>query len=200
MNGSMRVFGGCFFMLSVATSLLGCSDEATQTASTSGSTTGGNMNIKPGSVVINEIEATVEDWIEIANVGTEVADLSGYGLTDKMADGTPEVADAVRFVEGEKLAPGEYLLVVANLKTAMAGPQTTCLMSGGPSRCYQGKWGVSATNGDRLFLLYPNDTILDTVTYPIDGAPMGQSYCRLPNGTGDFAACKSTPAATNSAP
>jgi hypothetical protein len=47
------------------------------------------------------------------------------------------------------------------------------LMSGGPTRCYQAKWGVSAANGDHVFLLYPNDTILDAVTYPVDAVPKG---------------------------
>jgi hypothetical protein len=151
-------------------------------------------------VVINEIQATVEDWIEIKNIGTDVADLSGIGLADKMANGLPEAADAVRFIDGEKLASGEYLLVVVNVKAAAAGPQTSCLTTGGPARCYQAKWGISATKGDTAFLLYPDDTILDTVTYPMNAVAMGQTYCRLPDGTGDPTACKPTPAATNSAP
>ena len=190
---------GLLLMVPVVASSLGCSDETTSTTSSS-SSSGGTSTVVPGSVVINEIQATVEDWVEITNVGTEVADLTGLGLADKMADGTPEIADAVRFVDGEKLAPGEFLLVVVNMKGALAGPQTQCLMSGGPARCYHAKWGVSATNGDSIFLLYPDDRILDLATYPVNAVPMGQSLCRLPNGTGDLAACSPTPAATNSAP
>jgi Lamin Tail Domain len=186
---------GWFLAVPVMASSLGCSD-----VTTSSSTTGGTSMITPGSVVVNEIQATDGDWIEITNIGTQVADLSGVGLADKMADGTPEIVDAVRFDDGEKLAPGEFLLVVVNVKTAVAGPQSDCLMAGGPTRCYQAKWGVSASNGDSVFLLYPDDKILDLASYPVNAVLAGQTYCRLPSGTGTFAACKPTPAATNSAP
>lgn len=197
--------GGCSLALAVMASALGCSDEATSTTSNSSSGSGSSSGtvhtpVTPGSVVINEIQATVEDWVEITNIGTEVAELGGLGLADKMADGTPEVADAIRFADDEKLAPGEFLFVVVNVKGAAEGPQTTCLMSGGPARCYQAKWGISAANGDSVFLLYPDDKILDLAVYPMNAVGMDQSYCRLPNGTGEFAACKPTPAATNSAP
>ncbi len=188
--------GGWLLALPVVALSLGCSDETTST-----STTGDvHTPVTPGSVVINEIQATVEDWVEITNIGPDVADLSGFGLADKMADGTPEIADAVRFADGETLAPGNFLLVVVNVKAAVAGPQSQCLMSGGPPRCYQAKWGVSATNGDSIFLLYPDDRILDLATYPVNAVPIGQSYCRFPNGTATIATCKPTPAAPNSAP
>lgn len=200
MSNFLNRFGGCLVTLGLVVSSLGCSDEATSTSGSGSSSSSGGSTVEPGSVVINEIQATVEDWVEIKNIGTEVADLTGHGLADKMADGTPEVADAVRFVDGEKLAPGEYLLVVVNVKGALAGPQSQCLMSGGPTRCYQAKWGVSSTNGDSIFLLYPDDRILDLATYPMNAVPMDQSYCRLPDGTGKLVACKSTPGATNSAP
>lgn len=176
---------------------LGCSD-GTETGQTTG--TSGKTPWVPAKLVINEVHAVTEDWIEVLNADTVDADLSGVGLTDKNAMGVPDAVDAVRFIEGSKLAPGEYLIVVANLNTAEPGIQTKCLLSGGPSTCYQAKWGISSTNGDKVYLLSPTDDVVDVATYPMNAVMDGQSYCRLPDGTGDFAACTPTPAAKNAAP
>jgi hypothetical protein len=147
--------------------------------------------------MINEIQATGEDWVEIINVGDGVADLSGMGLADMESEGVPKLAEAVRFVDGAKLDPGEYLLVVTNLAAAGTGPQSECLASGGPSTCYQGTWGISGSNGDEIFLLSATDEIVQTVPYPANAVPDGQSYCRLPNGIGLFTACQLTPGELN---
>lgn len=176
---------------------LGCSDT-TETGQTTG--TSGKTPWVPAKIVINEMHALTEDWIEILNADTVDADLSGVGLTDKNAMGVPDAIDAVRFTEGSKLAPGEFLIVVANMNTAQPGVQTTCLMTGGPSTCYQAKWGISSTNGDKVYLLSPTDEVVDVATYPMGVVMDGQSYCRLPDGTGDFAPCLPTPAAKNAAP
>jgi Lamin Tail Domain len=184
--------------MSVFALTLGCSDTTETTGTTSGSS--GQTPWVPAKLVINEMQATTEDWIEILNMDTVDADLGGVGLTDKNATGVPDTVDAVRFTEGTKLAPGEYLIVVANMKTAMPGIQTTCLMSGGPSTCYQAKWGISSTNGDKIYLLSPTDDIVDVATYPVAAVMDGQSYCRLPDGSGDFAPCVPTPAVKNAAP
>jgi Lamin Tail Domain len=176
---------------------LGCSD-GTETGQTTG--TSGKTPWVPAKLVINEMHAVTEDWIEVLNADTVDADLSGVGLTDKNATGVPDAIDAVRFLEGSKLAPGEFLIVVANVSTAMPGIQTTCLMTGGPATCYQAKWGISSTNGDKVYLLSPTDDVVDVATYPVNAVLDGQSYCRLPNGTGDFAPCAPTPAAANAAP
>lgn len=186
---------GFFLVIATAASLLGCGDSTDTTTGSSG-----QLPENTAKLVINEVRAVTEDWVEILNVDDVDANLSGLALADQDTNGTPKLAEAVRFVEGEKLAPGEYLLVVANLMTANPGPQTTCLAMGGPSRCYQATWGVSGSNGEQVFLLSPKDLVLDTVLYPVNAVPDGQSYCRLPNGEGTFAACAATPGAANSAP
>jgi len=176
---------------------LGCSD-GTETGQATGAS--GKPPWVPAKLVINEMHAVTEDWIEVLNADTVDADLSGVGLTDKNATGVPDAVDAVRFLDGSKLAPGEFLIVVANVNTAMPGIQTTCLLMGGPSTCYQAKWGISSTNGDKVYLLSPTDDVVDVATYPVNAVMDGQSYCRLPDGTGDFAPCSPTPAAKNAAP
>lgn len=189
------VFLGMLVLASVA----GCSDGTTDTTASTGSSSSGQPWV-PTKIVINELHAVTEDWVEIFNADTVEADLSGVGLTDKATDGTPQLMDAMRFPAGTKLAPGAYLIVVANLKTPAEGPQTTCLMSGGPSVCYQAKWGISSANGDRIYLLSPTDEVVDVATYPVAAVTDMQSYCRLPDGTGTFAPCAPTPGATNAAP
>lgn len=189
--------GGFLLVAAAATYLTGCGDS-TSTSTASGSS--GQVPENTAKLAINEIRAVTEDWLEILNVDDVEANLSGMALADQDTNGTPKLAEAVRFVDGEKLAPGAYLLVVANLKDVTPGPQTTCLMMGGPSRCYHATWGVSSSNGEQVFLLSPKDLVLDTVLYPVNAVMDGQSYCRLPNGDGMFAACAPTPGAANAAP
>lgn len=174
----------------------GSSTSSASSASSSGQSSSGGT----AKLVINEVQTTTDDWVEIINVGDGVANLSGMGLADQDDTGTPKLAEAVRFIEGENLVPGEYLLVVANVKNPNAGPQGDCLASGGPATCYQASWGISGANGDQIFLLSPMDEIVDAVICPANAVLDGQSYCRLPNGAGQFQACKPTPGELNAGP
>ncbi|HMY17226.1 MAG TPA: lamin tail domain-containing protein [Polyangium sp.] len=209
-------FGGLLLLTLANLAVFGCAESTTTRPpggeTSSGSSSGGSSSSSTSSssgqsssggtanLVVNELQTTTEDWVEIVNVGDGVADLSAMGLADQDTDGTPKLAEAVRFIEGEKLVPGEYLVVVANVKNPNAGPQGDCLQSGGPATCYQAAWGISGTNGDKIFLLSPTDEIIDSVVYPANAVLDGQSYCRLPNGAGDFQACTPTPGELNAGP
>jgi|GEM_PF-5385676 len=182
------------------TSSSSSSGSSSSGSSSSSSSSSGQSSSGTAKLVINEIRATTEDWVEIVNVGDGVADLAGMGLADQETDGTPKIAEAARFIEGATLVPGEYLLVVANVNNANPGPQGDCLMSGGPVTCYQASWGISGTDGDQIFLLSPDDAIVDSLVYPANAVSDGQTYCRLPNGAGDPQACKPTPGELNVAP
>lgn len=213
----LQVFcGGLFFVTLAHFASLGCAESTTEqpppnetsssstgsgsTSSTSSSSSGQSSSGGTAKLVINEIQATTEDWVEIINVGDGVADLTGMGLADQDTDGVPKLAEAVRFIEGAKLVPGDYLLVVANVNNPNPGPQGDCLASGGPATCYQAGWGISGSNGDQIFLLSPTDEVVDTAMYPANAVMDGQSYCRLPNGAGNFQACKPTPSELNAGP
>jgi hypothetical protein len=216
MNRLQWFFGGTLFVTTAISFAFGCAESTTEqsptggtgadtssgnaSSSSTGSSGGGSSGGGTAKIVINEIQATTEDWVEIVNIGDAVADLSGMGLADQDTDGTPKLADAVRFIDGAKLVPGEYLIVVANLKNTSPGPQGNCLMSGGPPTCYQATWGISGANGDEIFLLSTTDQVIESAPYPVNAVLDGQSYCRLPNGIGDFKACKPTPAELNTAP
>ena len=158
-----------------------------------------------GRVVINEVRASGDDWIELYNPGATTVDLAGLGVTDsETADGTTaRVADKVVFPPGTTLGPGEYLLVVADLSMPGMGPQTTCLADAGPSRCFHAGFGISSSRGETLHLLDAMDRPVDRLAFPADGdggVPSGQTWARLPNGGGTFGRGAPTPGAANRAP
>jgi hypothetical protein len=155
------------------------------------------------SIVINEIRAVGDDWIELKNVGASPVDLGGLVLadTDTTVDGgAPRPSDGVRFPAGTSLAPGQYLLVVAALADAGAGPQMTCLGDAGPMTCFHAGFGISASRGERIYLLRSGGEVVTTAAYPANAVPDGRTWGRLPDGTGGFAACTPTPGSANTAP
>lgn len=151
-------------------------------------------------VVINEIRAEGEDWIELVNVGSAPADLGSWGVTDSANDGDARVASAARFPAGTTLAPAEYLLIVLGQSDAGTGPQMRCLMSGGPMTCYHGAFSISASNGESVHLVDPSGRVVESAVYPMNAAMAGESWGRLPNGVGAFARNRLTPGAANQAP
>lgn len=209
-----------FFLAGVfvaATAVLGCSEATENPPPTGGASSssssgqggggsggggsggggqGGGGGAGQAKVVINEISATGDDWIELVNVGDAVMDLDGYGIADQDGD-MPKLAEAVRFEAGTKLSPGAYLVIVAGLDMAEPGPQSDCLPNGGPATCHQAAFGISASNGDKIYLLSPSDAIVEEAAYPANAVADGQTYGRVPNGIGDFEACDPTPGEAN---
>jgi len=155
------------------------------------------------TLVINEIRAVGDDWIELKNVSAAPVDLGGLVLadTDTTVDGgAPRPSDGVRFPAGTSLAPGQFLLVVADLADAGAGPQMTCLGDAGPMTCFHAGFGISASRGERIYLLQPGGAVVATADYPANAVPDGRTWGRLPDGVGGFAACAPTPGSANTAP
>lgn len=120
-------------------------------------------------------------------------------MADSEAGGGPRLSRAMTFPPGLMLAPGQYLLLAINQADAGMGPQTLCV-DGGPSTCFHTGWGLSASRGETVHVLSSTGAPLVAETYPANAAPMGQSWGRLPNGTGSFAANRPTPGAANAAP
>lgn len=163
----------------------------------SGSGSGGGATT---TVVVNEISARNGDWIELGNPGPEPADLSGFGVCDSDAIGLCNTLDALRFPDGTLLAPGEYLLIVGDQAAeAGPGPHTTCLPDG-PSSCFYATWKVSASRGETVFLIAPNNQVLTQLEYPMDATADGQTWGRIPDLTGEPTATIPTPGAANAAP
>jgi hypothetical protein len=175
------------------------------TSATSGATTSASTgtSMGGGTVVINEISAKGEDWVELVNLSISPADISGYGLCDDVTAPTSmcDVDTIVRFPPGTVVPPGGYVLVIGNQDAdAGAGPHSMCLTSGGPATCFYASWKVSASNGENVHFVDPSNQPVNEVLYPANAVPSGQTWGRLPDKTGSFAANKPTPGAANEAP
>ncbi len=168
------------------------------TGGSGGSATGGSGGADAGGplVVINEVRGQGgTDYVELKSVGSSAFDLSGWGVTDAQSiNGAPNYSTGVYFPSGTMLAPGEYLLVLAQ-QNKIGGPETSCL--GYTSSCYYAKFGISSS-GERVYLLDSHSSYAAYVDYP-NTLVDGQTWGRIPDGTGSFAANLPTPAATNQA-
>ncbi len=185
-----------------ATTTTTTSQGSTGTGGTGGNGQGGTGGgAATTTVVVNEISAKGGDWIELGNPGPGSADLGGLGLCDADDTGQCNPTDALTFPEGTQLAPGEYLLVLGDQAAeAGPGPHTTCLPEGGPSSCFYVTWKVSASRGETVAIISPNDQVLTELEYPIEAAADGQTWGRLPDLTGEGTVTAPTPGAANAAP
>jgi hypothetical protein len=144
--------------------------------------------------VINEISASGDDFVELFNAGTMPASTDGLSVADDDA-GAPKTDEKVD-ISGLMVMPGEYVFILAGLDAmAMPGLQTDC--GPGPMPCFQAAFGISSGSGDVIYLLDQNDAVLVSQAIPAMAVGDGQTYSRLPNGTGDFGAGAPTPGAEN---
>lgn len=150
-------------------------------------------------LVINEISAAGDEWVELFNAGSAPVDLGGVQIADTDTDGGPRTSRAMRFPAGTMLSPGQYVLVLANQSDAGAGPQTRCL-DGGPTTCFHASWSLSASRGETVYVLSSTGAETLRELYPMNATAAGQTWGRLPNGTGSFAVNRPTPGAINAAP
>ena len=138
---------------------------------------GDDAGVVAGDLVLNEVmssnqstfipgSADFSDWIELKNRGEEPHSLDGFRLADSGSEGA--------FPDGITLAPGAWLVVLANDTTTQGTPALPAF-----------PFKLSASNGDSLRLIDPDGTTVDAVTF----GPLGpdQSYGRLPDGEGAFA-------------
>jgi hypothetical protein len=127
-----------------------------------------------GDVVINEVAskpAAGPDWIELYSRAAAPVDLSGWYLSD-----APDRLDHYyQFPAGTILAPGAYLLVVADDG-----------VTGAP---------FSLAREDGAYLLDPDGIAADSLLYL--GASDGRSLARVPDGEGRFYFAAETPGAAN---
>jgi hypothetical protein len=146
-------------------------------------------------VAFNELSATGGDWVELYNTTSSPVDLGGTKLADNEADASaPRVARALQFAPGTTIAPGGYLVVLANEKDASATP-VPCFDGGA---CPAVDWGISKDNANTIYLLGPDDKELLKVEMPANAHVSGESWGRFPDGTGSFGVRKTpTPGAAN---
>ncbi|MEZ4448769.1 MAG: lamin tail domain-containing protein [Nannocystaceae bacterium] len=121
--------------------------------------------------------ADMGDLIELVNVGGAAVDLAGWRLTD-----TPGFLDDKTYVfpAGTMLVPGAFLILREYNDSVDVGDFP---------------FGISSSKEETLLLARPEAVIVDAITF--DGSLADPSYCRLPDGTGQWATCSQTPGATN---
>jgi len=156
------------------------SDELVSMTPTKGAT---NDCPAPGihEIRVNEVlsdSETLEDYVELTNIGTIPVDINGWTAVD----GDPDHDPLVIATEETVIEPGEYFVFrpddSAEYPTAAFG---------------LGK-------GDSITIALPDGTEVDTTTWP-EGEHAAPSWGRCPDGRGDFAFTLSeTPGAANDCP
>lgn len=209
------------FIFAAATLIFACSeaadDDKTTTTTTTSSGMGGSSTTSSGmggssttgsgmgggsagglnGVVINEISAAGDDYIELYNPGDSDVELGDLKVADDDM-GKPKAMDAVTIPMGTKIKAKGYYFILADVKDAKPGEQMMC--SPGPSPCIHASWGLSKGKGDKVYILDASDKELASEAYPPNAVPDGQTWGRLPNGSGSFKANKPTPGKENAAP
>lgn len=175
-------------------------DSASSSAATGGGGVGGGSGGGSAGIeglVINEISADNDDWVELYNTTSAAISLDGVRLADDDG-GMPKLDEAVD-LSGALVPAGGYLFVLVKVDMPPAGEVADC--SPWPSPCYQAEFGLSHGNGDTIYLVDAADNVLAQADYPADAVPadMTQTWCRVPNGSGNFAGCNATAGAANEA-
>jgi hypothetical protein len=163
------------------------------TATGGGSSTGGGTATSP--IVINELAASDGDFVELFNPTANSVDISGFTVADRdTTNGGPKLAEGLVLPAGTLMAAGAHLLFLSG---TVAGPLTSC--GAGVSSCFGVLFGLSATNGDGVYLLNAAGAVVAQVEYPANGHGAGHSWGRLPNGIGAFQETARTPGLPNQA-
>lgn len=127
-------------------------------------------------VVINELMASntatvaddageFDDWIELYNTSTQNIDLSGYYLTDNLANLTKW-----DFPANSIIPAGGYMILWADEDSSQGWNHMN--------------FKLSAIGGEVVMLLDPQLNLIDSVHFGSQQTDMG--YARVPNGTGPF--------------
>ena len=126
-------------------------------------------------LVINEVAAKGDpvDWFELYNTGDSTIDLSGYVVADDLEDASKRVA----FPPGTEIQPGEYLQFEVD----------------------SDNWAGFKLGGDEELGVWAADGLLiDSVDWDEGDSGEGQSYARIPDGSGEFQTVSNpTPRAAN---
>lgn len=219
------IVGFCTLSLGVGAALFACSEAATPAFGTDAGSSpavdsggpadaGSKVDATPGPgdsgacgfnlanpaslpLVVNELRAKGKEFVELYNPTSNVVDLSGAKLVDLATDGgCPKLDSAVVFPPGTKVPAGAYVVVFTGQADASVGPYTACF-DAGVAKCFYATYGLSNSSGDSVVLMNSADAIVAGGDYPPAAVDAGESWGRLPNGTGSFQKNTPTPGAAN---
>lgn len=144
------------------------------------------------ALVLNEINSSPDDWVELMNTGTEALDVSGYELRDNSDD------HRWRFPEGSTLAAGELLVVDAKSNGLVYDDQRKSFAAG----TFEAAIGIGS--GDSVRLYDKDGKLLDEYSWTKHASYGGDaakaSYGRYPDGTGAFRLMAETKGQNNTVP
>ena len=145
---------------------------------------------EPGSgLVINEINSSPDDWVEIMNTGTEALDISGFEIRDNSDD------HRWQFPAGTVIQPGALLLVDAQSTGNVYDDQTGTYAAG----TFEAAIGIGS--GDSIRLYDGTGSLLDEYSWTDHASYSGDaalaSFGRYPDGTGSFCLMPETPGTAN---
>ncbi len=140
------------------------------------------------TLVINEVNSSPDDWVELMNVGTEDMVLTGFELRDNSDD------HRWKFPEGWKLEAGGLLLVKANSKGLIFNDTLGQFVEG----LFDEAIGIGS--GDSIRLYNAEGTLLDSHSWTEHanvGGDESASWGRYPDGKGSFVLMPETPGKRN---
>ena len=147
------------------------------------------LSTTTSTLVLNEINSSPDDWVELMNTGTETLDISGFELRDNSDD------HRWRFPTGSTVAAGKLLVVDAKSSGLIYDDQTKQFTDG----TFEAAIGIGS--GDSIRLYDKNGVLLDEYSWTehasYDGDAAKASYGRYPDGTGAFRLTKETKGAVN---
>ena len=123
----------------------------------------------------NGVASYLDEWIELANLGDEPVELAGWKLVDGWAAG---------------LAPDRTYIL----------PAGAAIPARGYLVIFRGQSGLALdASREQVRLLYPDDSVADVMAYDAFSG-YDQSWCRLPDGAGDWSRfCIESPGQPNQA-
>jgi hypothetical protein len=153
----------------------------------------GSVDPGAGRIVLNEV-CPSPDYVELVNVGTGSADISGWTIADsENGPGTPaKLTEALTFPPGTVVPSGARVYVQADLPDG----GSTCL-DGGATRCFAASFGISGSKGEEIYLLRADRSVADRTGFAANAIAVDESWSRLPDGVGVFAVGAQTPNAPN---
>lgn len=141
------------------------------------------------ALVLNEINSSPDDWVELMNTGAETLDISGFELRDNSDD------HRWRFPDRSTIAAGALLVVDAKSSGLIYDDQAKTFAEG----TFEAAIGIGS--GDSIRLYDKGSNLLDEYSWTAhasyDGDAAKASYGRYPDGTGAFRLTKETKGTAN---
>lgn len=142
-----------------------------------------------GTLVINEVNSSPDDWVELMNIGNEAIELTGYELRDNSDD------HRWQFAEGTTVAAGELIVVKANTAGLVFDDAADTYVTG----IFDEAIGIGS--GDSIRLYDASGELLDSHTWTEHaniGGDESASWGRYPDGVGSFVLMPESAGVSNS--